>query len=98
MLHAYNGKGIQYVYKFQLNTRGMCKGKAIQYVQVLFRGDINVFMLTIICWFQSPITSSRAGTSSSLEVVITSSKLEMSLRSSMSWYDAGAESEPYGHW
>ena len=79
-----------------LNTGGMYNGKGIQYVQALFRGDINVFMQTIVCWFQSPNTSSRAGMSSSLEVVITSSKLEMSLRSNVSWYNAGVESM-YGH-
>ena len=57
-----------------------------------------LFMLTIVCWFQSPNSSSRAGTSTSLEVVITSSKSEMSLRSNVSWYKAGEESKLYGHW
>ena len=49
------------------------------------------FMQTIVCCFQSPITSSKAGMSLSLEVVITSLKSEMSLRSNVSRYDAGVE-------
>ena len=39
--------------------------------------------------FQSSTISCRAGTSSSLEVIITSSRSEKSLRSYKSWYDAG---------
>ena len=77
-----------------LNTRGIYKG--IQYVQIPVRGDINVFMQTTVYWVQSPITSSRTGMSSSLEVVITSSKSEMSLRTKVSCYDAGVEFM-YGH-
>ena len=53
-----------------------------------FRGDINIIMQTIGYWVQSPNTSSRAGTSLSLEVVMTSLKSETSIRSIVSGYDA----------
>ena len=61
-------------------------------IPMKYKRYVNVFMLTIVHRFQSPITSSRAGISSSLEVVITSSKSEMSLKSNVSWYNAGVES------
>ena len=84
MSQTYNSKVTDVYTNSNLNTRGVYNSKVIQYVQVLFRGDINVFMLTIVYWFQSPITSSRAGMSLSPEVIITSSKSEMSLRSNVS--------------
>ena len=49
--------------------------------------NINVYALTIVYRFQYPISSSKPGKSSSLEVVIRSSNSEMSLRSNVSWYD-----------
>ena len=51
---------------------------------------VQMFMQTTVCRFQSANTSSRALISLSLEVVITSSKSEMSLRSNISWYNTGA--------
>ena len=71
--------------KSNLNTKGMHSGKGIQIIK--YERYVNVFMLTIVHRFQSSIMSSRAGTSSSLEVIITSLKSEMSLRSNESLVD-----------
>ena len=49
--------------------------------------NINVYVLTIVHGFQYPNLSYRAGISSTLEVVIKALNSEMSLRSSVSWYD-----------
>ena len=47
--------------------------KVIQYrIQIKYKSYVNVYMLTIVYRFQYPISSSRAGISSSLEVVIKS--------------------------
>ena len=50
-----------------------------------------MFMQTIVC-VQSLKISSKSGMSSSLEVVITSWKSEISLRSIVSYYGAGSSS------
>ena len=57
----------------------------------------KMFTQTIVSYFQRPNTPYRAGMSLSLEVVITSSNSEISLRSNVSWYDTGAESVLHGN-
>ena len=58
------------------------------------KGDVNIYANHSQLVSESKhIIQSRL----SLEVVIKSSKSEMSLRASMSWYDAGVVSELYGH-
>ena len=48
--------------------------------------NINVYVLTRVYRFQYPISSSKPGISSSLEVVIRSLNSEMSLRANVSRY------------
>ena len=60
----------------------VCLTESDIYGQVQLR-DINVYV-NLVHWFQGPNVSFRSGMSSLLEVVITSWKSEVSLKSNVS--------------